>query len=132
MLDRSPKTIEPGLSRATAATDGSSDLTEPGRGLRSTYRRMKNRPAPSEEEEETSISLLVVRGLVEAAEQVGVSRHELLRCAELDPADLDNQEISVPRSVVYLLCERALELTGDPAFGLHWCERLCGTAFNPV
>jgi AraC-like DNA-binding protein len=94
-------------------------------------RRPKNRGVLLEEQD-ASISLLVVRGLVEAAEQVGVSRDELLRSADLDPSELDHPETCVPRSVVYLLCERALELTGDPAFGLHWCERLCGTAFNPV
>jgi len=74
----------------------------------------------------------IVRGLVEAVEQVGVSRVELLRSAELDPAALDCEDTSVPRSSVYRLCELALDLTGDPAFGLHWSERLCGTTFNPV
>jgi len=81
---------------------------------------------------EASMSLRVVRGLVEALEQVGVSRDKLLQTAELDPIELDDEDASVPRSVVYGLCERALDLTGDPAFGLHWCERLSGTAFNPV
>jgi AraC-like DNA-binding protein len=82
--------------------------------------------------QEASMSLLIVRGLVEAVEQVGVSRTELLRIAQLDPTDLDYEEACVPRSVVYRLCERAMELTGDPAFGLHWIEHLCAAAFNPV
>jgi AraC-like DNA-binding protein len=81
---------------------------------------------------EASISLCVVRGLVEAVEQVGVSRDELLRSAQLELTELENEDASVPRSVVYRLCEVALDLTGDPAFGLHWGERLCGTAFNPL
>jgi AraC-like DNA-binding protein len=78
------------------------------------------------------MSWLVVRGLVEAVEQVGVSREVLLRSAQLDPAELEHDEASVPGSVVYRLCESALELTGDPAFGLHWIEHLCTAAFNPV
>src|SRR5262245_36306088 len=82
--------------------------------------------------QEASMSLLVVRGLVEAVEQVGVSREELLRARELEPAELEHEGACVPRSVVYRLCERALELTGDPAFGLHWIEHLCAAAFNPV
>src|SRR5215471_3422288 len=82
--------------------------------------------------EEAAISLRVVRGVVEAVEQVGVLRDQLLCRAELDLTELENEEACVPRSVVYRLCEVALDLTGDPAFGLHWCERLCGTAFNPV
>jgi AraC-like DNA-binding protein len=82
--------------------------------------------------QEASMSLHVVRGLVEAVEQAGVSRDELLECKELDPQELDHEDASVPRTVVYRLCERALELTRDPAFGLHWIERLCAGAFNPV
>jgi len=78
------------------------------------------------------MSMRVVRGLVEAVEQVGVPRAELLRCAQLDPAQLDCEEACVPRSVVYRLCELALDSTRDPAFGLHWSEQLCGNAFNPV
>lgn len=74
----------------------------------------------------------IVRGLVEAVEQVGVSRTELLRAAQLDTALLYCEEAGVPRSLVYRLCELALDLTHDPALGLHWSERLCGTTFNPV
>lgn len=78
------------------------------------------------------MSWRVVRGLVEAVEQAGVSRDVLLRSAQLDPAELDREEPSVSGAVVYRLCERAMELTGDAAFGLHWVERLCAAAFNPV
>jgi AraC-like DNA-binding protein len=78
------------------------------------------------------MSWLVVRGLVEAVEQAGVPRDVLLRSAQLDEAELDHEETSVPGSLVYRLCESALALTGDPAFGLHWVEHLCASAFNPV
>jgi AraC-like DNA-binding protein len=92
---------------------------------------MKSRRARLDAQE-AFMSLLVVRGLVEAVEQVGVPREELLRSRELDPEELDHDEVCVPRSLVYRLCERALDLTRDPAFGLHWAERLAAAAFNPV
>lgn len=74
----------------------------------------------------------IVRGIVEAVEQVGVSRAQLLRAAQLDPAELDYEEACVPRSVVYRVVEAALDLTNDPAFALHWSERLGESTFNPV
>jgi AraC-like DNA-binding protein len=83
-------------------------------------------------DEPTAMSMRVVRALVEAAEQVNVPRLELLRAAQIDPAQLDCEEAGVPRSTVYRLCEASLDLTGDPAFGLHWSERLCARTFNPV
>jgi AraC-like DNA-binding protein len=74
----------------------------------------------------------IVRGLVEALEQVGVSRPDVLRAAQLDAEQLASEEACVPRAVVYRVCELALDLTGDPAFGLHWAERLREPTFNPV
>ncbi len=124
--------LDPGLARSVAAPDASSRVTEPARARQGAYRGMKGRRARQLDAREASLSLRVVRGLVEAVEQMGVSRDELLQSAQLEPAQLDYEEACVPRSVVYRLCERAVDLTGDPAFGLHWCERLCGTAFNPV
>jgi hypothetical protein len=78
------------------------------------------------------MSMRIVRGLVEGVEPVGVSRQELLRAAQLEPSQLDHEEACVPRTVIYRLCEAALDLTGDPAFGLHWGERLAESTFNPV
>lgn len=81
---------------------------------------------------ESTLSMRIVRAIAEAVEQVGISRMELLRAAQLEPAQLDCEEACVPRSTVYRLCEVALDLTRDPAFGLHWSERLCESTFNPV
>ena len=122
---------EAGLARV-AAPDGPSRVRAAPRPRQGNCSTMEGRRSRQLDEEEASLSLRVVRGLVEAVEQVGVSREELLHSARLDPVALDDEEACVPRSVVYALCERALDLTGDPAFGLHWVERLCGTAFNPV
>jgi AraC-like DNA-binding protein len=134
MLHCSRKTNghEPGLGRVPLP-DGPSRVRAAPHPRKGNYSGSEGgRRARQLDAEEASMSLRVVRGLVEAVEQMGISRAELLRSAQLDPAELDNEEASVPRSVVFTLCERALDLTDDPAFGLHWCERLCGTAFNPV
>src|SRR4051812_42039129 len=70
---------------------------------------------------QSTVSMAVVRGLVEAVEQAGVARADFLRAAQLD---LQPPEARLPRSEVDRLCELALDLTGDPALGLHWAERL--------
>jgi AraC-like DNA-binding protein len=78
------------------------------------------------------VSGLVVRGILHAVECAGVTREQFLRAArlELDAAEL--QSARVPRSLVLRLCELAVEITGDPAFGLHWAERLTERTFVPV
>jgi AraC-like DNA-binding protein len=93
---------------------------------------MKTRRSWQFDRQESTLSMRIVRGLVEAVEQEGLPRVELLQAAQLEAADLDCEEACVPRTEVYRLCELALDLTRDPAFGLHWAERLCGSTFNPV
>ncbi|HKP62554.1 MAG TPA: AraC family transcriptional regulator [Polyangiales bacterium] len=73
-----------------------------------------------------------MRGIAEAVEQAGVPSTRLFAAAHFDAGLLDCAEASVPRSDVYRLCERAMDLTGDPALGLHWGERLCPSTFNPL
>jgi len=81
---------------------------------------------------ESTLSIHVVRGVVEAAEQAGVRRAELLRAAQLESLQLDSQDGWVSHTDVFRLCECAVELSGDPAFALHWAERLSANTFNPV
>jgi AraC-like DNA-binding protein len=76
------------------------------------------------------VSSQVVKGLVEALEQVGVSRSQFLRAAQLDPGELESAESLVPRSRLYSLCELALDVSGDPALGLRWGERVESSSFN--
>lgn len=78
------------------------------------------------------LSVRAVKGLVEALEQVGVSRARLLRGSSVEPAELDADDVYVSRAEVHRLFELAMDLTGDPAFGLHWAERLCDRSFNPL
>lgn len=79
-----------------------------------------------------TVSVRVARGLVEVAETLGVPRVELLRAAQLEPAILDAADGRVLRSDLWRLSELALELTADPALGLHWGERYSDSTFTPV
>ena len=78
------------------------------------------------------VSMRVVRALLDSVEQSQRSHARLMQAAQLEPnavADLDRR---VARAQVYRLCESALELTGDPALGLHWAERFPESAFSPI
>jgi AraC-like DNA-binding protein len=81
---------------------------------------------------EASVSMLVVNGLVGALERAGVTRERFLHAAELDVGQLGMAEARISRSRVYALCALALELSGDPALGLHWSERVDEGSFVPV
>jgi AraC-like DNA-binding protein len=81
---------------------------------------------------ESAVSVRVVRALLEIAERRGLSRSELLRAAQLSSEVLDAPDAWIPRSTMYQICELALDLTGDPALGLHWAERLGEHSFVPI
>jgi AraC-like DNA-binding protein len=75
----------------------------------------------------------VVRTLVDSVVEAGVSRSSLLGAAKLEPACLQTPDARYPRAKLFELCELALELTGDPAFGLHSVESLTDdAAFDPI
>ncbi|MET0390099.1 MAG: AraC family transcriptional regulator ligand-binding domain-containing protein [Polyangiales bacterium] len=78
------------------------------------------------------ISTQVVRTLVDAVGEAGVARSEFLRAAGLDAAELQAREHKLPLTKLHDLCALALELTGDPAFGLRSIERLSSDALNPL
>lgn len=81
---------------------------------------------------ELTVSIRVVRELVHVLEESGISRQAFLKASLLEPARLDADEARLSRSEVYRLCEHAIELTGNPALGLQWGERLDGGAFAPI
>jgi AraC-like DNA-binding protein len=74
----------------------------------------------------------VARGLIEAVEDAGVRRSQLLGAAQLDPEQLEVPDARMPRSTIDRLCELAIGVTGDTGLGLHWAERLSGSTFNPL
>ncbi len=80
----------------------------------------------------STISMSVVRGLLEAVEQAGVRRGDFLRAAGIELEQLDAPEARLLRTDVYRLCEVALDVTGDPALGLHWAARLTDRMFVPI
>jgi AraC-like DNA-binding protein len=81
---------------------------------------------------DSMVSARVVLALVDAAEHVGVARDVLLPAAHLDRSLLTAPDTRVTRADLYRVAEHALDLTGDPAFGLHWARRLDDRAFAPV
>lgn len=81
---------------------------------------------------QSTVSIRVVRGLVDALEQRGVPRAVFLHSAKLCPEQLASVEARVTRAEVFRLCELGIDLTGDPALGLHWAEKPSGSVFNPL
>lgn len=81
---------------------------------------------------DATVSVSVLRGLVEAVERAGHSAAELLRAAQLQREQLDIADARLPLALVYQLCERAIDLTADDALGLHWAERVSEGTFVPI
>jgi AraC-like DNA-binding protein len=73
-----------------------------------------------------------VRGLIGAAALRGISPAEILRNANLRPEQLACADARISHAEVSRLCELVLDLTGDPALGLHFGERPAGPAYNPI
>lgn len=78
------------------------------------------------------MSISVVRTLADVVERAGVSLAALLRAAAIELDGLDRADARVSRAAVYRLCEAAIDLTQNPALGLHWAESLGGHAFVPI
>jgi AraC-like DNA-binding protein len=81
---------------------------------------------------EPTVSIQVVLGLIEILEMAGVPRALFLRVAQLDPSALESAHARVPRSELFRMCELAMDLTNDPALGLHWAEQLSANTFTPI
>lgn len=81
---------------------------------------------------EPTASVRVVRALAETVILAGVTRDELLRRAGLIETQLDDPNARLRYSEVWRICELAMELTGDPALGLHWAETHAAHSFIPV
>jgi AraC-like DNA-binding protein len=75
------------------------------------------------------VSIVLVRAFVEVVERAGVNRDELLR--PLGVA-LDASDVRIDFSDFVHLEERALDLTGDEALGLHIGEQASEAAFDLV
>jgi AraC-like DNA-binding protein len=81
---------------------------------------------------ESTLSIGFVRGVVQAVEQLGVPRSELLGAAGLDASQLEAVEDRLSRSDANRLFELAIDLTADPALGMHLAEAFTGQGFVPT
>ena len=81
---------------------------------------------------ESTVSVRVVKALIEIVEQAGIPAAQFLAGAEFDPEQLQAADGRMSRSKIYPLCELAMELTGDLALGLHWAETMGESTFVPI
>jgi AraC-like DNA-binding protein len=79
-----------------------------------------------------SVSTVMVRVVVDAVEQAGVPREELLRPLDIDPARLAEVDGRFNLEEYAALQVRALDLTRDEALGLHIAERAQENAFDLI
>lgn len=90
------------------------------------------RPEDPAGERGSTVSVQLVHALADAVERAGVPRNEFLHAALSIGVPLERGDARVPRSQIGQLCERALDLTGDPALGLHWGLADNSQSFAPV
>jgi AraC-like DNA-binding protein len=79
-----------------------------------------------------SVSILLVRGTVEAVIAAGISRDKLLAAARFELARLDDADGRVEVDELDRVQTAALDLTGDAALGLHLGERASAAAYDMV
>lgn len=78
------------------------------------------------------LSIRYVHAIVGGVEGAGVPRAHFLRAADFGPERLELAEGRVSYAEFSDLCELALDLTEDPALGLHAIELACAMQFNVV
>lgn len=79
-----------------------------------------------------SVSILLVRGLVEAVIAAGIGRDRLLAAAAVDSLRLEDVDGRLEDVELDRVQAAALDLTGDAALGLHLGERATATAYDMV
>ena len=85
-----------------------------------------------EPERPSLVSMRSVRPLLQAVADAGGSPSQLLRAARLDPRAELGADAQLPRSKLFELFELALDMTADPAFGLHSIARVRSEAMPPL
>jgi AraC-like DNA-binding protein len=80
----------------------------------------------------STISGLVLRGLVGAVERAGIERDSFLRRSAMAVPLEHASDVRVARAEIFRLCESAVELTRDPALGIHWSEGSSERVFAPI
>jgi AraC-like DNA-binding protein len=77
-----------------------------------------------------AVSILLVRALVEVVEQLGVDRRRLFERTQFDPRRIEDGDARATLAEYDALIESALDVTGDPALGLHIGETTSATAHS--
>ena len=77
-----------------------------------------------------TIQAKAVEKIVRAAAVRGVTAGALYQAINLDPAVLEDPDQRIPFAQIVALYEKAAELTGDDAFGLHVGEAVDPKAFD--
>jgi AraC-like DNA-binding protein len=81
---------------------------------------------------DVTVSVRVVQRLIDAVEQAGVPRDELMRVLGSAALPLHDPDARISGREVDRMCELAVDLTGDPALALHWAVGLTERTFAPV
>jgi AraC-like DNA-binding protein len=77
-----------------------------------------------------AVSILVIRGLLEALEQVNIPRERFYEATGFDPSRLDEPDGRITLAEFDAYHERALDLTGDETLGLRMGEIASATTYN--
>ncbi len=78
------------------------------------------------------LSILLLRALVEVAEQRGIPRDRFLAAAGYDSARLEDGDARISVEEYDRLASLAIEVTGDAALGLHMAELANATTYSLV
>ena len=88
--------------------------------------------APRAVERVKSVSVLALRPMINGFEKLGVERSIALRAADLSTDKLSDPDARVSPTQIWLLWQKALEITGDPCLGLHLAETVSPSDYGIV
>jgi AraC-like DNA-binding protein len=71
---------------------------------------------------EPTVAAGILKGIARFAVARGADERSLLSAAKIDPLQLDDPDARLPISCYRALIKTGQELTGDPAFALHYAE----------
>src|SRR5258706_16451503 len=86
----------------------------------------------SSSQEDPSVSIALIRTLVDEVVRAGGEPDAFLAAARLDRARLEDPNARIALSSYDRLQELALDITGDPALGLHMADRALLPTFHVV
>jgi AraC-like DNA-binding protein len=81
---------------------------------------------------EHTLSIRFVQRLVAAIDPARVPKRELMRALGIDAAQLEDSEARVQGSQLHKMLEIAIDLSADPALGLHCATGMTESGFAPL